>query len=340
MEEERRALENDRLRAKLAEQEKKQAAEVQRLAFEQEKRRMEEERSALENDRLRAKLAEQEKKQAAEAQRLAAEHEKRRMEEARRTPIRSVPETIDMSTENMTDLPVKACGFPTTESLWNAAKDGDAKQVIHLLRAGADINATVRGAGATALLHSPPLLAASFKGHSKVVKLLLDAGADVDKPNKVGDTPLYWASCKGFAEVVQLLLAAGADTGRYRRESVSPLCIASERGHVEVVRLLLDAGATIVEHTTLICAAKNGHVEVVQLLLDAGADIDASNGFGTALHWAVLGGHEEVVRLLLNSGADRSLDNIQYRTPLDDAIKNGNTQIIKLLKSTNVRVRK
>ena len=50
------------------------------------------------------------------------------------------------------------------------------------------------------------------KGHIKVVKLLLEKGADLTVPNNNGWTPLYAAASKGYMQVVKLLLEKDADT--------------------------------------------------------------------------------------------------------------------------------
>ena len=52
---------------------------------------------------------------------------------------------------------------------------------------------------------------ASRGGHEAVVKLLLEAGADVRAADENGDTPLMLASRGGREAVVKLLLEAGAD---------------------------------------------------------------------------------------------------------------------------------
>ena len=51
---------------------------------------------------------------------------------------------------------------------------------------------------------------ASQNGHTKTVKMLLEAKADVNVANKDGDTALSIARQQGNKEIVQLLKSAGA----------------------------------------------------------------------------------------------------------------------------------
>jgi hypothetical protein len=56
-----------------------------------------------------------------------------------------------------------------------------------------------------------PLLWAAILGREALVKLLLDAGADIDAKNMIYYTPLLLASWKGYEGVVKLLLKAGVE---------------------------------------------------------------------------------------------------------------------------------
>ena len=55
-------------------------------------------------------------------------------------------------------------------------------------------------------------MTASLKGHTEIVKALLDKGADVNAKSKDGVTALMWASQDGHTEIVKaLLIDKGAD---------------------------------------------------------------------------------------------------------------------------------
>lgn len=83
-----------------------------------------------------------------------------------------------------------------------------------------------------------PLRKAAHKGHAEVVRLLVDARADISKSMSLRITAL-----KGHSEVVHLLIEAGMDINKARtKDGVSPPHSAVQKGHVEIVHLLREAG--------------------------------------------------------------------------------------------------
>jgi len=90
-----------------------------------------------------------------------------------------------------------------------------------------------------------PLLAAAEGGHSEVVDLLLQAGADLNGNNSTGYTPLCAAAHNGHVPVVQKLLEAKAEIEKPTFRGDTPLILAAGKGHSEVVKILLGAGAIV-----------------------------------------------------------------------------------------------
>ena len=78
------------------------------------------------------------------------------------------------------------------------------------------------------------LMYASFHGHADVVKVLLEAGADIHNGD---DYAIRSASYHGDSEVLRLLLEAGADVNARDDHA---LRWASENDHAEVVKILTD----------------------------------------------------------------------------------------------------
>src|SRR5215831_6841422 len=82
----------------------------------------------------------------------------------------------------------------------------DEDKVRLLVARGADIKAVSSVTGGTALL-----IAAGRPGAARIVKLLLEKGANLKAPDRVGFTPLHRAAFNGDAETLKLLIARGAD---------------------------------------------------------------------------------------------------------------------------------
>ena len=67
-----------------------------------------------------------------------------------------------------------------------------------------------------------------------VVKILLDAGADVNAKQHGGWTPLHAAAASGDRALVDLLLARGAKPSLANDAGATPASTARERGHAEI----------------------------------------------------------------------------------------------------------
>ncbi len=112
-------------------------------------------------------------------------------------------------------------GLPSVESkearAWEAVYTGDFKTVKAALAAGFDVNARDEQFGVT-LLSSAALM-----GHTSIVTLLLEHGADVNAKNGDGGTALHNAAFLGRAESVKVLLAHGADVTARNRDGATAM---------------------------------------------------------------------------------------------------------------------
>jgi ankyrin repeat protein len=143
-------------------------------------------------------------------------------------------------------------------------------------------------------------MTAARTGKVGPVKALIARGAKVDAKERRGQTALMWAAAEGHTEVVELLINSGADIRAALPDSgFTPLLFAAREGQAEVIRALLKAGADVNEVTepkksnpknpskgtsALILAVENGHFELALELIKAGADPnDPRSGF-TPLH--------------------------------------------------------
>jgi ankyrin repeat protein len=89
-----------------------------------------------------------------------------------------------------------------------------------------------------------PLTYAAYHGHVKVVRVLLEGGANIERANGYGSTALHIAAWNGQLDVCRLLLDWGAKVDVLRRKN-TPLHDAAERGHLSVVKLLVESGADV-----------------------------------------------------------------------------------------------
>lgn len=180
------------------------------------------------------------------------------------------------------------------------------EQLRALLARGENPNVCVLG--------SSVLTLSAASGDAEEVEILLDGGADPDRPrDSAGGTPLLMALGLGHFDVARLLIARGADvraTTSGRLTSLMELADAlpTPALHAEQLDLaeaLVKRGVPIDERregpgtTALMIAAIHGNKDLVQLLLRLGADPALADNKGqTALAFARRKGHADVAQLL------------------------------------------
>ena len=142
-------------------------------------------------------------------------------------------------------------------------------------------------------------------GIMRVVRLLLDAGADPNAARPDGATALFFAAGNGHVHIVELLLKMKAEPDAARRDGTTALGLAAQYGYARIAKLLLTYGADPdllrADGTTpLLFAAYYGHAEVVALLLvRAGADRSIAYKSLRPFDWAAQNGHDKVIAVLL-----------------------------------------
>ncbi|KAG4428965.1 hypothetical protein IFR05_015554 [Cadophora sp. M221] len=182
-----------------------------------------------------------------------------------------------------------------------------------LVEAGADVNTSFHIWG-TVLQEACRVKSMEF------VKYLLEKNADPNitpleiHPIETIQCPLHVAVSNGSLELVDLLLDAGADPNRPK----GTLWLAAINGHLEIVTRLLqiesldidalssDAGHYAdVKGTALHAAVEKDHVDVLRLLLDRGADPNVKTGFlGSPLDLAIRKQHQNCVDVLMGGSDD------------------------------------
>lgn len=155
--------------------------------------------------------------------------------------------------------------------------------------------------------------------------------------------PLNYASAEGALEAVRLLLDRGAVV--YRPDVVrheSPLVTACGRGHAEVASLLLARGGkplSVHLRSALVRAAFAGHVAVIRVLLkEHREELEDSNAVSYALGYACddqCAQSDKVARVLLIEGGANPMgacEDYCGETFMTIAERCGNHELVELLK--------
>ncbi len=172
---------------------------------------------------------------------------------------------LDLLAQN---YPVDARDHEGVSLVARCAYYGDVSAIKYLLAHGESLDS----------LGKDSLCEASFHGHWRLCKFLLERGANVNAPlPDTGETPLHAALSKAdrivYDRVLHVLLAHNAD----------PNCVTKDG--VESGSFMRDARTR--GETPLHRAAAFGGNEAISLLLDAGAVIDAKDmNNDTPLAWA------------------------------------------------------
>ena len=188
----------------------------------------------------------------------------------------------------------------------------------------------------------------SREGDTHGVQRILSSGlVNVDCDDGIY-TPLILAAIMGHLEIMRLLINAGAnvnwcgptDLGKeYNLKRLSPLIKATFYNEIEAVKLLIDAGAYIdqadsIGRIPLQHAVIAGCVDVINLLLDYGADINSADQDGTTSLILALSGWQylasDIVKLLIKRGADLEKADEDGETPLIKAVRYDMPEMVKL----------
>ena len=156
-----------------------------------------------------------------------------------------------------------------TKALHEAVQRNDQKSLNHILKNNdIDIDTPLNKKGQSAL--------ALAVTHPEMVEFLLENEAIVDIQNRDEETPLWQASKMGHNESVKLLIEAGANVNLAAQEE-APILVSIQNNTPDVLQSLIDARADVNkanEHgeTALIHATAAEKTDFMKILMNAGAD--------------------------------------------------------------------
>ena len=197
-----------------------------------------------------------------------------------------------------------------------------------------------------------PLEAAVKRDSEDIVKVLLEAGADVNsRAASARDTALQLAARNGKNGILQILLNAGADVN-----AAAPPPKGYSKGHTAVgwaiarqdltaVSMLVQKGANLSMATDIsgrsplmvACITRTwrkANEEMLRFLLNAGADTNGCDAkrLESPLIVLVDGGDSALAELLITYGADVNFrPSSEANTPLQAASKEGNIELVRKL---------
>lgn len=280
---------------------------------------------------------------------------------SKRAPISGPPITgKSMKRTSVLSRDGRHYSFHRTHAVSIAVEFGHIKLVEYLLGEGAEvpygallIAISKRNCDMVETLRAPvnvteqegwsALMEASFFGESKMVKLLLEKGAEADLLNKDQKSALMVAAGRAYPEVVKLLLEGHAQVnltgygGSNALMSALQVVISkNDRPRLfDTIRLLLEAGADVnigrSDGSPLMVAIGREFNEITKLLLEKGAKVNQPGKFGRCPLMDVVSiGNLELVRLLLDAGADTNLQDRGGKSCLMSAC-NAKPEVVRLL---------
>jgi ankyrin repeat protein len=214
-----------------------------------------------------------------------------------------------------------------TPLIW-ATKYNNRETVKTLLCKGANVN------------HHDNTGALTFavsKGHTDIVKQLIEANTDVNAKDN-GWTPLMLATILGRTDIVKQLIEANADVNVQDKYGNTALILAVKNDSTGIVKQLIEANADVNAQskngsTALIFAARDGKTNIAKKLIEANADVNAQDKDGdTALIRAAGNSHtDSVQQLLTHPDINIGIENKRGKTALDIAEERNHTDIVELI---------
>ena len=218
---------------------------------------------------------------------------------------------------------------PDSTALMISSAQGDLKLVKFLLDNGADPSIQTK-TGATALLY------AVYRGDYRTVQLFLEHNphlVDISDLNKFSS--LHIVCSLGNAKILKLFMKQKPDLNARSSNGMTPLFIACNELHVSLVSLLLKANVDpnipdINATTPLSIASLVNCFPIVQCLLKAHADPNLEDKFGmTALFFAVKNNNLKIFKCLMDANADPCIETSFHTSAFHLACHAGFVKMLK-----------
>ncbi|XP_060065916.1 ankyrin repeat and KH domain-containing protein 1-like [Ylistrum balloti] len=220
-------------------------------------------------------------------------------------------------------------------SKFTPEKDEDFfKTVDALLKHGADVNRRIRHHSHT------PLLSAVCHSEKmpEIIRILLDAGADVATRSLMDRTPLILAVSQKDQQSVRYLLKAKSDPDAKDKMGLTPLRLACRKQYVSIIRDLVEYGADINceisqnNREILIDAIQTSNYGITELLFKLGLKVTQELILQqNPVVCAIRKKSKEHLKILLQENCP--LDEPLYQLPLIEAVQTNtvDTDVLSVL---------
>jgi ankyrin repeat protein len=193
-----------------------------------------------------------------------------------------------------------------------------------------------------------PIEESLFTDNQTIANLLVST-IELNTPDDSGDTPLHRAVRKNNVKLVKILIEYGANVNAKDKQGDTPLDVAVNYvRNKEIVDLLITEGAKKGVQQELKLPSSVSQDELMKdlkKLVSNGGNIDTPDGFGrTSLHKASRHGFTDVVSFLITNDANpNAIDKLGF-TPLQYAVMHSQLEIAKILidhgANVNVKTKK
>ncbi|KAJ7332662.1 hypothetical protein JRQ81_014842 [Phrynocephalus forsythii] len=207
-------------------------------------------------------------------------------------------------------------------ALGYAVSRGLEKTIKVLLEAGANIDSNI-------------LVLAFTSNNQSVFRLLLEYSKGLSPDTMV--STLFKAVQKDLHGIVAALIQRGADVSALNEIQYTPLLVACEMGKTESAKVLIENGASLNDKTpdassALHLAVQAGATSIVKMLLHKGMDPNITGpGDQRPLHVAALHNKGALIDLLIEGGAKIDLVTKELLTPLHIASYKGHIDVAQKL---------
>ncbi|GFS15313.1 ankyrin repeat domain-containing protein, partial [Elysia marginata] len=176
------------------------------------------------------------------------------------------------------------------------------------------------------------------EGSLHILKTLLKHKVPPEAEDKDKRTPILWAASAGSSAACRVLVSAGADVNRADKDDLTALHCAASRGHSSCVETLVKNCKANVDPvdknqcTPLFYATTLGYTDCVRSLLNLGADCGHTDTRGrTAAHCATVSGQTETLEILRRHKIDLWTRNLKGDLPLHEAAQAGHIDLVQYL---------